>query len=126
MADDQHPDTHPHGHSHEAGHSPEHHQAGAGPEPEALPPALDLSIPDSELSPGQLGRRGFLHRAGLLGAAAAGAGVLATGPGAGSAAADSEDDREHAPRGQGHRPVEFPLVAVGVLCLERRRREQHG
>ena len=107
MADDQHPHTH--GHPHELGDEHEHHHhagpghAGPGPEADALPPALDLSIPDSELPPGQLGRRGFLHRAGLLGAAAAGAGVLATGPGAGSAAADSEDDRD---RGQGHRPVD--------------------
>ena len=40
------------------------------------PAALDLSIPDTELSPSDLGRRGFLRRAGLLGGAAAAVTVL--------------------------------------------------
>jgi hypothetical protein len=42
-----------------------------------VPPALDLSIPDSELSPADVSRRGFLRGAGLLGAGAA-ASVLAS------------------------------------------------
>ena len=42
-----------------------------------VPPALDLSVPDSELSPSDVSRRGFLRGAGLLGAGAA-ASVLAT------------------------------------------------
>ncbi|GAA4713502.1 twin-arginine translocation signal domain-containing protein [Phytohabitans rumicis] len=45
-----------------------------------VPEALDLSIPDSELSPADVSRRGFLRGAGLLGAGAA-ASVIAT-PGA--------------------------------------------
>ena len=42
-------------------------------------PALDMSIPDSELSPAEVTRRGFLRKAGLLGAgtAAAAAGAFA-------------------------------------------------
>ncbi|PGH47967.1 PHP domain-containing protein [Streptomyces sp. Ru87] len=58
---------HHHGHDH-------HHEPGetAG----ALPPALDGSVPDAELTPAQLGRRSLLRRTGLLGAGLAGAGVL--------------------------------------------------
>ena len=41
-----------------------------------VPPALDLSVPDAELSPSDVSRRGFLRNAGLLGAGAA-ASVLA-------------------------------------------------
>jgi len=41
-------------------------------------PVLDLSVPDAELSPSDLGRRGFLRRAGLLGATAAAGSALAT------------------------------------------------
>ena len=32
-----------------------------------LPPAADLSIPDGDLSPGELSRRSLLRRAGALG-----------------------------------------------------------
>jgi len=65
--------THDHqDHGHEHGHSHEH---GAGEDP-----ALDLSVPDAELSPGQLRRRGFLRGAGLLGAGIAGASVLGGAP----------------------------------------------
>jgi hypothetical protein len=64
-----------HDHDHSFGET-----AGGG----DLAPALDLSIPDSELSPSDVSRRGFLRGAGLLGAGAA-ASVLAT-PAAASAA----------------------------------------
>ncbi|WP_433376511.1 histidinol-phosphatase [Actinoplanes sp. CA-142083] len=67
-----------HGHDHDHDHSSD--SAGGG----DLAPALDLSIPDSELSPSDVSRRGFLRGAGLLGAGAA-ASVLAT-PAAASAA----------------------------------------
>ena len=53
-------------------------------------PAVDLQIPDSELSPSDLGRRGFLRRAGLLGATAAAGSVLG---GALPAAADDRRER---------------------------------
>jgi hypothetical protein len=41
-----------------------------------LPRVLDPDVPDSELSPGEVSRRGFLRSAGLLGAGAASATVL--------------------------------------------------
>jgi hypothetical protein len=41
------------------------------------PPALDLSIPDSELAPDQLSRRGMLRRVGMLGAGVSVMNVLA-------------------------------------------------
>ena len=54
---------HPHDHDHPHGHD---HATGAD-----LPPAMDLSVPDSELSSPDVSRRGFLRNAGLLGAGAA-------------------------------------------------------
>ncbi|MGW5655231.1 PHP domain-containing protein [Streptomyces humi] len=72
-----------HGHSHDHGHH-HHHHHGAGDAPTSLPPALDLSVPDEELTPGQLSRRSMLRRTGLLGAGLAAGSVLA---GAGQAAA---------------------------------------
>ena len=69
------------------GHDHTHDATGAD-----VPPALDLSVPDSELSPSDVSRRGFLRGAGLLGAGAA-ASVLAT-PGAAHAHA-------HGPTGGG-------------------------
>jgi hypothetical protein len=73
------------GHGHDHDHT--HDATGAD-----VPPALDLSVPDSELSPSDVSRRGFLRGAGLLGAGAA-ASVLAT-PGAAHAHA-------HGPTGGG-------------------------
>ena len=58
-----------HGHAHDH----DHEHAGD------VPTAMDLSVPDSELSPADVSRRGFLRGAGLLGAGAA-ASVLATPP----------------------------------------------
>ncbi len=66
MTHDHH--DHAHGHTHS-------HEHGTGDDP-----ALDLSIPDAELNPGQLRRRGFLRGAGLLGAGIAGASVLGGAP----------------------------------------------
>ncbi len=82
-----HDHSHPDDHSHEAGHHHDHTHGLGDDLPQPLPETLDLSIPESELSPAQLARRSFLRRAGLLGAAAAGATVLAGDTGAGSAAA---------------------------------------
>jgi hypothetical protein len=65
-----HSHDHPHSHDHEHGHT--HAPAGDG----TLNPALDLSIPDSELPPADLGRRSFFRRAGILGAGAAAASVV--------------------------------------------------
>ncbi|MFF5085178.1 histidinol-phosphatase [Actinoplanes sp. NPDC000266] len=59
------------GHGHDHDHDHTHESAGGD-----IAPALDLSIPDSELSPSDVSRRGFLRGAGLLGAGAA-ASVLA-------------------------------------------------
>ncbi|HET9258037.1 MAG TPA: PHP domain-containing protein [Pseudonocardiaceae bacterium] len=62
----------------------------------ALPPALDLSIPDDELPPADSSRRSFLRRAGALGAAAVAAGTL--GPAVGQAAAEPDDGPGDGPR----------------------------
>src|SRR5688572_11456595 len=69
-----------HGHHHHHGDMP--HGGGD------VPAVLDASIPDDELSPGDVSRRGFLRRAGLLGAAAAAGGALAN---AGAAHAHGDD-----------------------------------
>ncbi|MFI1988370.1 histidinol-phosphatase [Actinoplanes sp. NPDC020271] len=67
------------GHGHDHDHS---HDAVAGSD---VPEALDLSIPDGELSPSDNSRRNFLRGAGLLGAGAAAASVFGR-PGAAAAA----------------------------------------
>jgi hypothetical protein len=72
------------GHGHH--HHPEDMPQAAG----DVPAVLDASIPDSELSPGDVSRRGFLRRAGLLGAAAAAGGALAS-----TGVAHAGDDHEH-------------------------------
>ena len=74
--------SHSHGHSHGSGHHHHHHHDSG--EATSLPPALDLSVPDAELTPSQLSRRSMLRRTGLLGAGLAAGSVLA---GAGQAAA---------------------------------------
>jgi hypothetical protein len=71
------------GHKHP--HHPHEHEPSS---PADLPPALDASVPDSELSPSELSRRGFLRGAGLMGGAAAAASVLGT-PGVAAAHDDS-------------------------------------
>nr|BFE65661.1 PHP domain-containing protein [Dactylosporangium thailandense] len=75
-----------HGHGHHHHHEDMPQAAGD------VPAVLDASIPDSELSPGDVSRRGFLRRAGLLGAAAAAGGALAN---AGVAHAHGDDDHNH-------------------------------
>ena len=80
---------HPHGHTHHTHDTP----ADAGP----LPPALDVSVPDSELSPGQLSRRSMVRRAGLLGAGLAGASVLG-----GAASAQTSGSGGAGGRGRGN------------------------
>jgi len=87
-------------HDHDAdGH---HHSAAVE---AGTPAALDLSIPDTELSPGDLGRRGFLRRAGLLGGAAAAVTVLgdatpAAASGVRANAGDRGADKAHGNRYQ--------------------------
>jgi hypothetical protein len=61
-----------HGHPHHHHHGDHDHADLPG----QLPPVLDESVPDSELSPAEVSRRGFLRSAGLLGAGAAAAGAL--------------------------------------------------
>jgi len=80
------------------GHGHHHHDLGG--QPAGVPEALDLSIPDGELSPADVSRRGFLRGAGLLGAGAA-ASVLAT-PGVAHAHGDDHDhgsDGDHGRKG---------------------------
>jgi hypothetical protein len=78
-----------HGHSHHHDHDHEAHQSTGD-----LPPALDLSVPDAELSPPDLSRRGFLRNAGVLGAGVLGAGA-AIGALGSSAPAFAHGDDSH-------------------------------
>ena len=96
--DHSHPQDHVHGlgSSHHHGHDPS----------QPLPAALDLSVPEAELSAGQLGRRSFLRRAGLLGAATAGATALGTG-----AAAASDSGTGRAPGRPGSDPQDLLWLA---------------
>ncbi|MGI5453007.1 PHP domain-containing protein [Streptomyces sp. CA-249302] len=87
------------GHSgHRHGHGHHHHddETGTG----SLPPALDMSVPDDELTPSQLSRRSMLRRTGLLGAGLAAGSVLG---GAGEAAASTVDmPATHGSRSDGY------------------------
>ncbi|GGN11548.1 PHP domain-containing protein [Streptomyces fuscichromogenes] len=88
-----------HGHSHDHGHPHHHHPHGDGDASASLPPALDLSVPDTELTPGQLSRRSMLRRTGLLGAGLAAGSVLA---GAGQAAAAVSSSHSQGGRSGGY------------------------
>ncbi len=79
-----HDHSHPHGSqahgSHQHGSHQHHHEDApseglSGGDSSA---ALDISVPDTELSPAALGRRNFLRRAGVIGAGAAAATILPT------------------------------------------------
>ncbi|MER5515627.1 PHP domain-containing protein [Streptomyces sp. NPDC002763] len=85
-----------HGHSHDHGHHHHHHTDA---DASSLPPALDLSVPDEELTPGQLSRRSMLRRTGLLGAGLAAGSVLA---GAGQAAASVSSPHSQSGRSGGY------------------------
>ncbi|MDQ2755980.1 MAG: PHP domain-containing protein [Actinomycetota bacterium] len=83
---------HSHDHPHDHSPGPQGHEHAHGPSlsssddlPAATREALDPEIPDRELSASGHGRRSFLTRAGLIGAAAAGASVLAHGESAAAA-----------------------------------------
>jgi hypothetical protein len=73
------------GHGH-----PHHHDHPSNGE---LSAATDLSIPDDELSPAQLSRRGLLRRAGMLGAAAGVLGATELGAPGPAVAGGRDDDR---------------------------------
>jgi len=91
----EHPHTHDHDHDHAHDHGHSHHH-DAAPLDEESRAVLDLSVPDSDLPPAALARRGFLRRAGLLGVGIAGASVL---PGLGAeVAADQRRTARRAPR----------------------------
>jgi hypothetical protein len=72
----------PHDHSHP--HS--HRHADLGGDRSDSSSALDTAVPDAQLSPGELGRRNFLRRAGVIGAGAAAASVLPSRVGSAAAA----------------------------------------
>ncbi|MFJ4733470.1 PHP domain-containing protein [Streptomyces sp. NPDC088770] len=91
-----------HGHSHAHGHH-HHHDHTHGTGDGSLPPALDLDVPDAELTPDQLSRRSMLRRTGLLGAGLAAGSVLA---GAGQAAASqSQGDQGQNQNQQSSQPA---------------------
>ena len=79
-------------HDHGHGHHDHAHGVHDHVHEEPLDPALDVSVADADLSPGQLGRRGFLRSAGLLGAGAT-ASVLGSGAGTEPAAAAADRKR---------------------------------
>jgi hypothetical protein len=81
---------HDHHHPHDHGHTHDHMEGETS-------PVLDLSIPDAELAPPQLARRGFLRRAGLLGAGVAASSVLGS-TGAAAAAAPENTAARRAPK----------------------------
>jgi hypothetical protein len=81
---------HHHHHDHDHGHGHSH---------DDIQPVLDTSIPDSELSPAEVSRRGFLRSAGLLGAGTAAVAAGAAGALADPAAALAHDKGR--PRGAG-------------------------
>ncbi len=64
-----HDHSHPHGHHH-------HADLGGNSSPVLDSSVLDAAVPDAQLSPGELGRRNFLRRVGVIGAGAAAASVL--------------------------------------------------
>ena len=84
------PQHHHDGHDHDHDHA----RTSGGDDP-----ALDLAVPESELDPGQLRRRGFLQAAGLLGAGIAGASVLSGSPALADEAVRSRQRARRAPRG---------------------------
>ncbi|GAA2518068.1 twin-arginine translocation signal domain-containing protein [Winogradskya humida] len=88
------------------GHGHHHHDHLLDGGAADVAPALDLSIPDSELSPSDVSRRGFLRGAGLLGAGAA-ASVLAVPSGAEAAAGQ----HSHGPAGGGTEKGGFTWLA---------------
>ena len=69
----EHDQDHDNSDGHEGGHVHvhDHSHDGAHPHDRPVPEHLDLSVPDADLTPHQLGRRRFFRRAGLLGVAAA-------------------------------------------------------
>jgi hypothetical protein len=86
-------DHHGHEHDHPHEHEYEHGHTGAG------DPALDLAVPDAELNPGQLRRRGFLQAAGILGAGLASASVLSGSSAFADEAVRGAQRARRAPRG---------------------------
>nr|MDT0658566.1 histidinol-phosphatase [Micromonospora sp. DSM 115978] len=64
------------GHGHQHHHHGDHDHGGSAGD---VPEVLDLSVPDAELAPADVSRRGFLRGAGLLGAGAAATAFAAPG-----------------------------------------------
>jgi len=95
MSDHGHDSAHEHWHDHTQPHSHPHSDEHIESSPVHIE-AIDLSVPDSELSPRGLNRRRFLRNTGLLGAGAAAASVFATaGPAAADEPGTSNRDREN-------------------------------
>ncbi|MEV5709658.1 PHP domain-containing protein [Actinoallomurus sp. NPDC052274] len=83
------------------GHGHHHHHDHHDGEPGELPPLLDTSIPDKELSPSEVSRRNLLRGAGVLGAGAAATGVLGSSAAAAATPAKAAQvaSSAHQPRG---------------------------
>ncbi|MCO5967436.1 PHP domain-containing protein [Actinoallomurus soli] len=83
------------------GHGHHHHHDHHDGEPGELPPLLDASIPDKELSPSEVSRRNLLRGAGVLGAGAAATTVLGSSAAAAATPASAAQvaSSSHQPRG---------------------------
>jgi hypothetical protein len=79
-----------------------HHDHDHGHSHDDIEPVLDTTIPDSELSPSEVSRRGFLRSAGLLGAGAAAVGAGAFSDISPAAAHDNRKNGYHWLAGDHH------------------------
>ncbi len=91
--------THDHGQG-PHNHGPHTHEHGLHEDSQDSPlaPALDVTVDDGDLSPAELGRRGFLRAAGVLGAGAATASVLGSVDADPAAAAVNSAPAQRPPR----------------------------
>lgn len=102
-----HDHAHHHGHGHDHGHAHDHdshdHSHHSG-DPAVDRLAADLSVPDADLGPRELSRRGLMRAAGIAGAVTGGiAGMAGVSPGL----AEAAERGTAKPRGRGGRGLQW-------------------